>query len=146
MSTTSNIGIENNDGSVDSIYCNFDGYLSHVGKILLDHYSPNFEQEDCNKKIRDLINLGDISFLAPEIGEKHDFNDSHHPHYNNWVLSYKRDRGDKDIKAEHYDNVADFLSKCIDNYIYLLRKDGKWEYSMNKNQLETLTHEVINNS
>ena len=39
MSTRSNIAIENQDGSITSLYCHFDGYLQHVGKILADNYS-----------------------------------------------------------------------------------------------------------
>jgi len=35
MSTRSNIGIVNGDGSVKAIYCHFDGYPAYVGRILL---------------------------------------------------------------------------------------------------------------
>jgi len=34
MATRSRIAIENQDGTVTSIYCHFDGYLSGVGKLL----------------------------------------------------------------------------------------------------------------
>ena len=66
MATRSRIGILNDDGTVDSIYCHWDGYLSHNGKILFEHYTdPAVVQE--------LIALGDISSLGIDIGEKHPF-------------------------------------------------------------------------
>ena len=34
MSTRSVIGIMNNDNSVDSVYCHFDGYPEHTGYFL----------------------------------------------------------------------------------------------------------------
>ena len=38
MATRSRIAIEKQDGTVDSIYCHWDVYLSHNGKILFNHY------------------------------------------------------------------------------------------------------------
>ena len=35
MSTRSNIAIKRKNGTVESIYCHWDGYLSYNGKILL---------------------------------------------------------------------------------------------------------------
>ena len=34
MATHSLIGLENTDGTIDYIYCHFDGYASGVGKKL----------------------------------------------------------------------------------------------------------------
>ena len=48
MSTRSNIAIENRDGSITSLYCHYDGYLSNNGKILAEHYSDP-------KKVRELF-------------------------------------------------------------------------------------------
>jgi hypothetical protein len=39
MSTRSRIAIENQNGSVTSIYCHFDGYISGVGKTLKECYT-----------------------------------------------------------------------------------------------------------
>ena len=66
MATRSNIGILNEDGTVDYIYCHFDGYLQWNGRILNEHY-------DSEAAVRDLIALGDLSSLAPELGEKQEF-------------------------------------------------------------------------
>jgi hypothetical protein len=40
MSTRSRIAIENQNGSVTSVYCHFDGYISGVGKTLEKHAIP----------------------------------------------------------------------------------------------------------
>jgi hypothetical protein len=56
MATRSRIAIENQDGTVDSIYCHFDGYVDSVGKTLFEHY----DQE----KLERLLELGDISSLG----------------------------------------------------------------------------------
>lgn len=56
MSTRSNIAFEYVDGSVARIYCHWDGYLEHNGRILFHHYKNK-------EKIKKLIQLGDISGL-----------------------------------------------------------------------------------
>ena len=38
MATRSRIAIENQDGTVKSIYCHWDGYISHNGKISFENY------------------------------------------------------------------------------------------------------------
>ena len=60
MSTRSHIGIWNEDGSLDVIYCHWDGYPSYNGAVLLHHYQDP-------EKIRELIALGDISSLAESV-------------------------------------------------------------------------------
>jgi hypothetical protein len=57
MSTRSNIGILNNDGSISYVYCHFDGYPSNVGAILLQKY-------DTEEKVRALIAQGNMSSLG----------------------------------------------------------------------------------
>ena len=39
MATRSNTGIENENGRVSAIYCHWDGYPEHNGRILKEHYS-----------------------------------------------------------------------------------------------------------
>lgn len=62
MSTRSGIGIREDDGSISAIYCHFDGYLDHVGRILYEHYSSP-------ERARQLINLGGLSSIGPKIHE-----------------------------------------------------------------------------
>lgn len=56
MGTRSNIGILFEDGHVESIYCHWDGYIEHVGKILLNNYKTI-------DKIKELLNYGNISSI-----------------------------------------------------------------------------------
>lgn len=66
MSTRSRIGIEEETGTIRSVYCHFDGYPSGVGATLLKAYMDP-------QKVRDLISQGGISSLGEEIGGKHVF-------------------------------------------------------------------------
>ena len=56
MGTRSTIALEFADGTVEQVYCHWDGYLEHNGQILARHYMDPF-------KVRDLINLGGFSSL-----------------------------------------------------------------------------------
>ena len=67
MSTRSTIAKLNLDGSIDDIYCHWDGYPSHNGRVLLENYTDA-------DVVTELINLGDLSFLGEVIGEQHEFN------------------------------------------------------------------------
>jgi hypothetical protein len=51
---------------VRAVYCHWDGYLEHNGSILHKHYSNS-------AKVNNLIALGGLSSLRPEIGDKHAF-------------------------------------------------------------------------
>ena len=66
MSTRSDIIVQRADGKWHRIYCHSDGYLSHNGQILFDHYNSQAKAES-------LVQLGDLSLLGPEIGVKHPF-------------------------------------------------------------------------
>ena len=56
MGTRSRIGIEMPDHTVVSVYCHWDGYVSHNGKILVEHYQ---NRED----VEELIDGGSMSSL-----------------------------------------------------------------------------------
>jgi hypothetical protein len=116
MATRSRIAIEKEDGKVESIYCHFDGYPKGNGKLLLDFYSDRV-------KARDLINLGNISYLAPNLEPqgKHSFNDPEP----GTVLAYGRDRGETTVKKYH-SSVSDFFNGDIEEWGYLLTQEGEW--------------------
>ena len=116
MSTRSNIGILNQDGTVDYIYCHFDGYLEYNGKILNEHY-------DSEAAVRDLITLGDLSILVPEIGEKQDFNGNRNKQ---WCLAYGRDRGEDNIEARKCSYV-DYTKEYFEEYVYLFTPGKGWQ-------------------
>jgi hypothetical protein len=130
------IAIENpHSKAVKSIYCHWDGYLAHNGAILNEHYSNS-------PKVNNLIALGDLSSLRPEIGVQHAFSsldvpkeeqEAYDKEHGNSCTFYTRDRGEiapykhfESAKAalEYYDG-----SWC--EYFYLFRYDadlesGKW--------------------
>ena len=114
MSTHAQIGIENDDGTIESIYCHFDGYQEGVGNTLAQHYSD----ED---KIRSLMALGDISYLAPELGQEHDFDNP----IDGWTVAYGRDRGEDDTGSSISTSIQDYTSLGED-FQYLFTKDKKW--------------------
>jgi hypothetical protein len=76
------------------IYCHSDGYPTYNGKILTENYTER-------PKIDALVDLGDISVLRENVGEKHSFDDEWKDYRNaigrknGWTLAYHRDRGDK---------------------------------------------------
>jgi len=136
MSTRSTIAVEYQDGSVDQVYCHFDGYLEGVGKTLLEHYTNPI-------KVMSLMNLGDISILGKEIGRKHSFDD-----YMDGVVCtfYRRDRGDTGRFADRFGSLDDYEAhRAYEEFDYLMTKDGVWnvfydddwhdlEYIMGENQ------------
>ena len=104
MSTRSRIAIEKQDGTVESIYCHFDGYLSHNGEILQEHYSTK-------EKMEKLIELGDISQLGDTLEE---------------TVAYHRDRGE-DLNINTHPNVASLFEEDMGmiDYIYCLTKENR---------------------
>jgi len=105
MATRSRIAIENQDGTVTSIYCHFDGYLSGVGKTLFEHYD--------REKTEKLIELGDISVLGESTLD---------------TIAYHRDRNE-DLHFKTFLNIPDLFDYGFESgieYIYCLTKDGIW--------------------
>ena len=103
MSTRSRIAIEKQDGTVTSIYCHFDGYISGNGETLQTNYSNR-------EKVEQLIALGDISSLESDIDE---------------TIAYHRDRGE-DLNQHQHKDVEEFFVDNMQEYGYLLTKDNKW--------------------
>ena len=129
MGTRSTIALEFADGTVEQVYCHWDGYLAHNGQILLKHYSNPFI-------LRDLIDLGDISSLKPTIGTKHAF--SHFELRAEEVAEYKvltenmttfygRDRGETGVDKKSFVDFQDYLAHHqYEEYDYILRNvNGK---------------------
>jgi len=115
MGTRSTIALEFADGTVQSVYCHWDGYLNHNGRILRDHYSDPF-------KLQRLIDMGPLSSLDAEIGTKHDFEVM----VPGQCTFYGRDRDEDEVGAAMF---SDFRDYCVNNvheeYNYILRQvDG----------------------
>lgn len=130
MATRSTIALEFADGSVGKVYCHWDGYLEHNGKVLLENYSDPFV-------LRNLIDLGDLSSLNPQIGTRHDFD------YNDYTQCtfYGRDRGETDVEARHYPNFEAYRLSQMEEFNYILRNDGRW-YVDSGSGYELLTEEL----
>jgi len=116
MGTRSTIAIENADGTVTGIYCHWDGYLSHNGRILQENYADE-------AKVRELIALGNISSLGEEIGTAHDFDDAPRGECN----AYGRDRGERDVDAETLHNWRQFRAENGQEYNYLFTPGAGWQ-------------------
>ena len=130
ISTRSRIGILKKDGSIESIYCHFDGYLEGVGEKLYNYYS-NYDD------IKDLIKLGDIESLKEKVNTGLDSKD-------NVTIAYHRDHGEpeKNTKSMISKNLKDFNNILFDSwigFIYLYdEKNSKWlwdNYSAEKTEL-----------
>ena len=124
MATRSTIALEFADGTVQQIYCHWDGYLEHNGKILFENYSNPF-------KLRDLIDLGDLSSLRPEVGEKHAFSQfelraEEVPAFQklteDMCTFYGRDRGESGTGAKKFKDFEDYKANHqYEEYEYILR-------------------------
>jgi hypothetical protein len=128
MGTRSRIGVMHGD-KVKSIYCHWDGYLEHNGAILQEHYD--------SARANQLVALGDLSSLRPNIGEKHAFSQFELPAdeveafkalTEDMCTFYGRDRGEKGVEFKVAQTFAEFLGQaegCGAEYYYIMR-DGVW--------------------
>jgi hypothetical protein len=114
MATRSTIALEFADGTVQQVYCHWDGYLDHNGKILQEHYSDPF-------KLRELIDLGDLSSLAPSIGSQHAFGKAPEGE----CTFYGRDRNESGCGAKRFKDYEDYVANHqYEEYEYILRACG----------------------
>jgi hypothetical protein len=127
MGTRSRIGVMHGN-KVKSVYCHWDGYLSHNGAILQEHYD--------SARANNLVALGDLSSLRPNIGEKHAFSpfdidmsrEEYDSQYGDMCLFYGRDRGEKDTEHKVDHTFAEFLERvdgCGGEYYYIM-ENGQW--------------------
>ena len=130
MGTRSRIGVMHGD-KLKSVYCHWDGYLDHNGRILQDHYD--------SAKANHLVSLGFISSLKENIGEKHPFSPFELPTelrnmthgefeaaYGNMTTFYGRDRGESGVDFTVDQSYDEFLSKDYDYEYYYIMNDGVW--------------------
>ena len=127
MGTRSTIALEFADGTVQQVYCHWDGYLSHNGAILQEYYSDPF-------KLRELIDLGDLSSLRPNIGEKHAFSQfelraeevaGYKLLTENMCTFYGRDRKESGCEARKFKDYLDYAENHqYEEFEYILRACG----------------------
>ena len=107
MATRSTIALEYADGTVGQIYCHWDGYLEHNGKILLESYTDPF-------KVRALLDGGDTSTLANDVED----------------CEFYTKRGEELNPQRMFKDYADYRANAQgEEYNYILRKDGVWYVS-----------------
>ena len=123
MATRYTIALEFADGTIGQVYCHWDGYLAHNGKMLMEYYSNPFI-------LRDLIDLGSLSSLRPQIGTKHPFSmfesnmtqDEFANLYRDMCTFYERDRGERSADATYFKDYLHFLvDGQAEEYDYILR-------------------------
>lgn len=133
MATRSTIALEYADGTIDQIYCHWDGYISHNGEILQAHYTDPF-------KVKQMMDLGDLSTLGVDIGEQHEFDTVNNRDHEDWCKFYGRDRGEQDVKARRFENWTDYVENHqYEEYEYCLRRDGQWYVSKYSNDYKLLS-------
>lgn len=101
MATRSLIGIQNKDGSIETIYCHWDGYPTYVGTVLSLFYGE--------KETRKLLKLGNRSSLtaSPTKKETYEF------------------KGEKNQGSTKYASWAEFYNsdKAGAEFVYLLQSN-----------------------
>lgn len=144
MGTRSLIGVMHGD-KCKAVYCHWDGYLSHNGRILQEHYD--------SPKANNLVALGDISSLKPEIGEKHPFSPfdtklslvEFENLYGNMTTFYGRDREEEGVSYkvyQDYDELLDAFDGSLCNFLYIM-KDDVWYFADYFNrELRVLSEEL----
>ncbi len=119
MGTRSLIGVMHGD-NCKYVYCHWDGYLEHNGKILQEHYD--------SAKANHLVALGDISSLRKNVqvpdGVEHTFEKP----ADDITIFYGRDRGETGVDFRSVSSFDAFLHRVSDTcaeYYYIM-KDGVW--------------------
>lgn len=117
MSTRSSISVRIGD-KIKTVYCHFDGYPSHNGKILLDNYNSQELAEA-------IICLGDLSYLGESL--ECPTNHKYKTPLDGYSIFYYRDRGDEiaDCEASVYSSIEQAMIKEAQEYNYLWNGE-KW--------------------
>ena len=103
MGTRSRVAVMHGD-VCKSVYCHYDGYLEHTGRVLQDHYN--------SVKANELIARGDNSGVQPTIEE----------------MNFYADRGEEDVDyrvAHSFEEFLEQVESCFGEYYYVMR-DGVW--------------------
>ena len=126
MSTRSTIAIFEN-GTINGVYCHFDGYFSGVGATLNEHYTNE-------EKVRELISQGGISTLEASIGQEHSFNDRPEGQ----TTFYHRDRGEL-LRVHTWVSAEKMQEDMYDCEFFYLFLDGVWCGAKGNDKFQPLT-------
>jgi len=139
------------EGGFRSIYCHNDGSPARphgVGFTLLTHYAER-------EKVEQLMALGDLSILGPEIGGTHSWAErtsspTQLAMYSNWCCADGRDRGDSKSEAQEHADFENLVQSAEDGnaeFLYVLF-DEVWLFGPVRSvrtldDLRPLTAEVV---
>ena len=104
MATRSTIAIRNEDGTVTGIYCHWDGYIDHNGRILVENYNTE-------EQARELLALGNLSVLGVTT---------------DLCKAYGRDMQEEDQEATTYHNRVLFLNAQGQEFNYIFERGMGW--------------------
>jgi len=123
MATRSSIAMVTGEG-IRSVYVHWDGYPAGVGATLDAYYQDP-------DKLSALMDRGDLSVLAPEIGEGNSFDPGKR---NEEVCLFYADRGE-DTPAVMHLNIGEWLNYRKNNwcdYGYFWNGNRFLHYTLNK--------------
>ena len=124
MGTRSAIGYKLPNGKIRAKYCHWDGYVEGgVGQTLQESYQDAV-------KIGRMVELGDMSTLAAEIDD---------------CVFYGRDRNERDVDAQDYDDFDDFTTSFEGCEYFYVWNGNEWIVSQGNlvfDLLETLLPEM----
>lgn len=108
MGTRAYIGLKEDDGTVNAVYCGHDGYPEHTFETLVAHYNSK-------EKANALIARGQLSCV-------HDNMDD--------ILFYA-ENGREELSIEKFNSVDEYFAEmssdvCIE-YVYLF-ENGSWRW------------------
>jgi hypothetical protein len=142
MSIRSLIAIENDDNTIESIYCHWGGAPENNGRILLEHFSSL-------EKLNELIALGSLSQISPRIrpAGKHSFDKPE----KGTTVAHHRDRGDdwEETRPQTFTTLKEFLEEFGNRYwniefVFVFTKKGQWTfYSRDDNKPFQKKHALL---
>lgn len=129
MGTHATISVEHANGTVSTVYLHYDGYPSHAGKVLQEHYNTLAKAEELvshghmSALYERVVPIGEHSFARPEKGT---------------CVFYGRDRGEPGAEPTQHLSVHGARLSNREEYNYLFT-GGKWLLSYyNKNRYDEL--------
>jgi hypothetical protein len=134
MGTRSTIALEFADGTVEQVYCHWDGYLSHNGRILQAHYMDPFE-------VKALVRLGGFSSLKETFGETAD--EAYTQRGEDLCINKFRDFND--YAANGQDEEYDYILRCVDGkavwFVRCYATEGRFVSFETAREMEALATE-----
>ena len=115
MATRSMIGLQAEDGTIEAIYCHYDGYPEYQLHTLRKHFSTP-------EKVKELMKGGDISSLWSEHNWERQPKEAGPLYYN--------DRGEE-TSSRFYNSVGEYslgAYDCCCEWVYYIDQGGNWNH------------------